>query len=145
MSKEHSYAYAAGYRDGSINYELEHCPACKNVADLQEVLAENDKLRELVRDMWCEGMCECGSRGKCAECMYDYPTRMRELGVEVPDGEVKAIIVPGPCRILGLFGRRDDYLIPWNCIRRIGPDIVLVDIKVDECRVPRARKGFIPG
>ena len=57
--------------------------------------------------------------------------------VEVPDGEVKAIIVPGPCRILGLFGRRDDYLIPWNCIRRIGPDIILVEIKPENCRVPR--------
>lgn len=49
MSKEHAYAYEAGYRDGSINYELEHCPACKNVADLQEALTENAKLRELVR------------------------------------------------------------------------------------------------
>ena len=48
-----------------------------------ELLAENAKLRELVRDMWNEGMCECGSRGKCESCMYDYPTRMRELGVEV--------------------------------------------------------------
>lgn len=46
MSKEHAYAYEAGYRDGSINYELEHCPACKNVADLQKALAENAKLRE---------------------------------------------------------------------------------------------------
>ena len=57
--------------------------------------------------------------------------------VEVPDGEVKAIIVPGPCRIFGLFGRRDDFLIPWNCIKRIGPDIILVEIKPDDCRVPR--------
>lgn len=48
MSKEHAYAYEAGYRDGSINYELEHCPACKNVADLQEVLEENAKLREQI-------------------------------------------------------------------------------------------------
>ena len=45
--------------------------------------AENAKLRELVRDMWNEGMCECGSRGKCARCEYGYPDRMRELGVEV--------------------------------------------------------------
>ena len=44
---------------------------------------ENAKLRELVRDMWHEGMCECGSLGKCAACIYEYPTRMRELGIEV--------------------------------------------------------------
>ena len=48
---------------------------------------ENAKLRELVADMWHEGMCECGSRGKCASCEYDYPTRMRELGIRVNDCE----------------------------------------------------------
>lgn len=59
---------------------------CDMIANRESVLAEskaeNAKLRELVRDMWHEGMCECGSRGKCASCEYDYPTRMRELGIE---------------------------------------------------------------
>lgn len=50
MTKEHAYAYEAGYRDGSIHYELEHCPACANVADLQEALEENAKLREEQRE-----------------------------------------------------------------------------------------------
>ena len=53
-----------------------------------------------------------------------------------------AIIVPGPCRILGLWGRREDFVIPWKCIRRIGPDIILVDIKPDDCRVPRFKTGL---
>ena len=53
--------------------------------DLQRANAENARLRELVRDMWHEGMCECGSRGKCASCEYDYPTRMRDLGIEVDE------------------------------------------------------------
>ena len=60
-----------------------------------------------------------------------------DLQVEIPEGCVRAIIVPGPCRFFGLFGRRDDFLIPWNCIKRIGPDIILVDTKPDDCRVPR--------
>lgn len=51
----------------------------------QNLAAENAKLRELVADMWHEGMCECGSLGKCATCMYEYPTRMRELGIEVDE------------------------------------------------------------
>jgi len=62
--------------------------------------------------------------------------------IEVPEGNILAIIVPGPCRFFGLWGRRDDYVIPWNCIRRMGPDIVLVDVKPDECRVPRGKLGF---
>ena len=64
--------------------------------------------------------------------------------VELPEGRVSALIVPGPCRILGVCGRRDDYVIPWHCIRKIGPDIILVDIKPDECRVPRIKAGFLP-
>ena len=40
-----------------------------------------------------------------------------------------AIVVPGPCRILGLFGREDDYVIFWDKIIRIGDDIILVDVR----------------
>lgn len=59
--------------------------------------------------------------------------------IDLCDGKITAIIVPAPCRHFGLTGRRDDFVIPWNCIKRIGPDIVLVDIKPDECRVPRGK------
>lgn len=62
----------------------EPCDRIANLeSDLTESKAENAKLRELVADMWNEGMCECGSRGKCARCEYGYPDRMRELGIEV--------------------------------------------------------------
>ncbi len=62
--------------------------------------------------------------------------------VELPEGNLVAIIVPGPCRYFGLWGRKDDYVIPWQCIRRVGPDIILVDIKPDECRIPRPKRGL---
>ena len=62
-----------------------------------------------------------------------------DVQVEVPEGRICAIVVPGPCRFLGVLGRNDDYIIPWSCIRRIGPDIVLVDTKPEDCRVPRPR------
>lgn len=64
-----------------------------------------------------------------------------DVVVEVPEGCVAAIVVPGPCRFWGLFGRQDDYVIPWSCIRRVGPDIILVDICPKDCCVPRS-KGF---
>ena len=65
-----------------------------------------------------------------------------DVQVEVPEGKIRAIVVPGPCRVLGVLGRHDDYVIPWECIRRIGPDIVLVDTRPDDCRVPRPRPGI---
>ena len=65
-----------------------------------------------------------------------------DVEVEIPCGNVLAIIVPGPCRLFGILGRNDDYVIPWRCIKRIGPDIVLVDIKPEECRFPRPKLGL---
>ncbi len=62
-----------------------------------------------------------------------------DVEIQVPEGKVLAIVVPGPCRIFGTFGRSDDYVIPWNCIKRIGPDIILVDIKPCDCKIPRTR------
>ena len=67
---------------------------------------------------------------------------IEDAKVEVPDGKIIAIIVPGPCRFFGLWGRKEDFVIPWRCIRRIGPDIVLVDVKPEECRTPRRKPGL---
>ncbi len=61
--------------------------------------------------------------------------------VEVPRGEVNAIIVPCERRGLGMLGRGDDFIIPWSCIKKIGPDIVLVDTKPEDCRIPRGGDG----
>ena len=64
--------------------------------------------------------------------------------VEVCSGSIVSIIVPGQCRFFGLFGRRDDYIIPWNKIVRMGPDIVLVDVCPEDCRVLRGKTGLFP-
>lgn len=88
MSKEHAYAYESGYRDGSINYELEHCPACKNVADIQEALAENAKLRnevELTKRMYAKV-----SEDLCAE-QADNERLRQELVIREESEQEKCI------------------------------------------------------
>ena len=66
--------------------------------------------------------------------------------LEMPAGVLKALIVPGPCRFFGLFGREPDFLIPMDCITRIGQDIILVEIRgaCDRSR-PKRRGGFRVG
>lgn len=44
-----------------------------------------------------------------------------------PEGQVVAVIVYGPARFFGLFGRGEEFYIPWDCIQRIGDDIILID------------------
>lgn len=69
---------------------------------------------------------------------------VEDVRIELPEGKVAAVIVPCPCRLFSLAGRRDDYVIPWSCIRRIGPDIILADVRPEDCRVPRQRHIFFP-
>ena len=72
--KDHAYAYEAGYSDGATHYELEHCPACKNVADLQEALDENARLRELLMMAY-----KAATEPDCDECYNEHSCRNNEL------------------------------------------------------------------
>lgn len=63
-----------------------------------------------------------------------------DVEVELPMGKIVAIIVPGPSRFFGLLGRECDYCIPWPCIKRIGDDIILVDVILEHIRFPRVKK-----
>ena len=65
---------------------------------------------------------------------------VNDLVIDICCGRVTALIVPGPCRFLGLFGREDDYVIPWLCCKRIGDDLILVDGPLDEWRTPRKKR-----
>jgi len=50
-----------------------------------------------------------------------------DLEICTKEGRILAIVVPGPGRVLGVFGRDQEYKIPWGRITKIGEDIILVD------------------
>jgi len=50
-----------------------------------------------------------------------------DLEIDAETGKIKAIIVPGPGKILWLFGKNEDFVIPWERIKKIGVDVILVD------------------
>lgn len=50
-----------------------------------------------------------------------------DLEIDITKGRIMALIVPGPGRVLGVFGRDQEYYIPWDRIHKIGDDIILVD------------------
>ena len=58
-------------------------------------------------------------------------------------GRILAIVVPGAARFFGLFGREDDYVIPWECIRRFGDDIVLVELKGEYQREKKTKHKWL--
>jgi len=50
-----------------------------------------------------------------------------DVELSAKDGCITALIVPGPGRVLGVFGRDQEYCIPWGAITKIGEDVILVD------------------
>lgn len=50
-----------------------------------------------------------------------------DMELDLDQGLVTALIVPGRRRLFGLLGREADRRIPWHAVRRFGDDIILVD------------------
>ncbi|HHU69903.1 MAG TPA: YlmC/YmxH family sporulation protein [Thermoanaerobacterales bacterium] len=53
---------------------------------------------------------------------------IKDLELDLEQGRIEAIIVPGLGKFLGLFGKDNDYIIPWRNIKKIGVDVILVDL-----------------
>lgn len=51
-----------------------------------------------------------------------------DFELDLDQGRVISLIVPGPGRILGLLGRDRDLVIPWRQIKKIGLDVILVEL-----------------
>jgi YlmC/YmxH family sporulation protein len=54
-----------------------------------------------------------------------------DLEIDVETGRIRAIVVPGSGRWLSWLGKNDEVVIPWDRIRKIGIDVILVDVAGD--------------
>ena len=59
------------------------------------------------------------------------------------EGRLVSLITPGKAKFFGLLGREDDYVLPWDCIVRVGSDIILFEAKGELLRRKRRKHGFL--
>jgi len=52
-----------------------------------------------------------------------------DMEFNLSEGRITAIIVPGSSKWMGLIKNGDDIVIPWERIKKIGDDVILVDIE----------------
>ncbi|WP_343209533.1 PRC-barrel domain-containing protein [Anaerolentibacter hominis] len=55
-----------------------------------------------------------------------------DIEFDVQTGQITHIIVPGPCKIWGILGREEEYIIDYRCICKVGADIILVNINEEK-------------
>ena len=53
---------------------------------------------------------------------------VNDVEIDLDSGKIDAIIIPASGRLFGLIGKEDEFVIPWEKIRKIGEDIILVDL-----------------
>lgn len=65
-----------------------------------------------------------------------------DLMLDLAGGRITAILVPAQGGVLGFLGRCEDLVIPWDCIDKIGEDILFVRYEAACCPPPRGKKRF---
>ncbi|MGI6643653.1 MAG: YlmC/YmxH family sporulation protein [Bacillota bacterium] len=51
-----------------------------------------------------------------------------DVEIDLTSGKIVAVVVPGQAKVLGILGRADDYVVPWENVKKIGEDVILVEI-----------------
>ncbi len=52
-----------------------------------------------------------------------------DLEVDLKKGKINAVIIPDAGRFMGFFGKEHDFEISWEQIKKIGEDVILVELK----------------
>ncbi|MCD7033878.1 YlmC/YmxH family sporulation protein [Metabacillus sp. GX 13764] len=55
-----------------------------------------------------------------------------DFDINVTTGKIQAIIISGQGKMLGFFGKEEEFVIPWRNIVKIGEDVILVRVSRTE-------------
>ena len=57
---------------------------------------------------------------------------IEDLIIDECKGCIEALVVPEGGKWCNFFGDGTEYIIPFSCIKRIGPDLILVEIHEEQ-------------
>ena len=58
-----------------------------------------------------------------------------DIEIDDESGCIKTLIIPGPGKILGMFGREQEYHVPWDSVKQIGDDLILIECETEKALV----------
>ena len=77
-------------------------------------------------------VCELREKEVINTCDCKIIGNVSDIDFDINTGVIKALIVPGPCKLFGITGREIEYIIPYRCVNQIGSDIILVSVDLKE-------------
>lgn len=73
-------------------------------------------------------LCELENKEVINACDCKKLGYVEDLIIDECNGTIEALIIPKTGRFCCFFSDGEEYVIPYRCIRKIGPDIILVEI-----------------
>lgn len=74
-------------------------------------------------------LCELEDKEVINTCDCKRLGYIADLIIDECKGCIEAVIVPKCGKFCGIFGDGKEYVIPFHCIKRIGPDIIIVELR----------------
>lgn len=56
-----------------------------------------------------------------------------DIEFDLCSGCITHLIIPGPCKMFGMFGREEEFVIPVSCVKQIGSDVILIEADLSKC------------
>lgn len=53
---------------------------------------------------------------------------IKDIELNLQGGRIKSLILPGTSKFMGIFGRCEDLAITWDQIKKVGADVILVEV-----------------
>lgn len=78
-------------------------------------------------------ICELREKEVVNVCDGERIGNICDVDFEERTGRICSLIIPGPCKVFGIIGRDSEYIIPYECVKRIGADVVLVEVEASKC------------
>ena len=51
-----------------------------------------------------------------------------DIEIDLKNGHIVSLVVPGNYRLLGIFGKDSDTIIKWENIKTIGNDLIVIEM-----------------
>lgn len=70
---------------------------------------------------------------------------IKDIDLNLEEGRIAAVILAGhqSARFMGLWGREQEIVVPWERVKKIGVDVILVDLAFGE--LEQGMPGMIGG
>ena len=79
-------------------------------------------------------VCELREKEVINICDGERLVNLCVVDFDVNTCHILSLVFPGPCNVFGLLGRDHEYVIPYECVKRIGTDVILVDVDLEKCK-----------